>query len=72
MSSSLDKIKDAITMPAKNVNDFRYHRLERDSQYTDLQVNTFILNFIKCIIYSTQIQQIVPSLSSSIRMRQFR
>jgi len=43
MSTSLDKIKDAITMPVKNVNDFRYHRLERDSQYTDLQVKLFVL-----------------------------
>ena len=26
------------TMPAKDVNDFRYHRLEKESQYNELQV----------------------------------
>ena len=31
-------------MPAKDVNDFRFHRLEKENQYTDLQVVILILN----------------------------
>jgi hypothetical protein len=30
------------TMPTKDVNDFRYHRLEKESQYNELQVNSNI------------------------------
>ena len=29
---------DSQTMPAKDATDFRYHRLERESQYNELQV----------------------------------
>ena len=29
-------------MPAKDVNDFRFHRLEKENQYTDLQVYLFV------------------------------
>lgn len=30
-------------MPAKDVNDFRYHRLEKDNQYNDLQVRLILI-----------------------------
>ena len=29
----------SIAMPSKDVNDFRYHRLERENQYNELQVH---------------------------------
>lgn len=32
-------VATSIAMPTKDANDFRYHRLERDQQYTDLQVS---------------------------------
>ena len=34
-------------MPAKDVNDFKFHRLEKDVQYTDLQV---IIQFQQSLI----------------------
>jgi hypothetical protein len=33
------------TMPTKDVNDFRYHRLERENQYNELQVSFILLDY---------------------------
>lgn len=44
--------------PAKDVNDFRYHRLERENQYSELQVTNYSnltlklnkrIKFLQCI-----------------------
>ena len=41
-SSSSNNIRTPLTSqmpPVKDATSFRYHRLERDNQYTELQVN---------------------------------
>jgi len=32
-----EEAKEEVNMPTKDVNSFRYHRLERETQYSDLQ-----------------------------------
>lgn len=38
MTSEFSLNSQESIMPTKDASDFRFHRLERDQQYTDLQV----------------------------------